>query len=50
MSTMPMSVQLINLRAALMLLIAFAMLAQRRILSAFQPGWMPSLSYFSCER
>lgn len=33
MSTMPMSVQLINLMAALMLLIAFAMLAQRRILS-----------------
>jgi hydrogenase-4 component E len=30
---MPMSVQLINLMAALMLLIAFAMLAQRRILS-----------------
>jgi hydrogenase-4 component E len=29
----PMSVQLINLMAALMLLIAFAMLAQRRILS-----------------
>jgi hydrogenase-4 component E len=33
MSEMPMSVQLINLMAALMLLIAFAMLAQRRILS-----------------
>lgn len=33
MSTMPMSVQLINLMASLMLLIAFAMLAQRRILS-----------------
>ena len=33
MSAMPMSAQLINLMAALMLLIAFAMLAQRRILS-----------------
>ena len=33
MVAMPMSAQLINLMAALMLLIAFAMLAQRRILS-----------------